>query len=213
MKLNKSKKGISLIVLVITIIVMIILATAIILSLNSSNISGKANEAKLSSDLANKKEAASVYLSEYEIKVAKGKIDRDTTSANDYVRTQIKKAGLDSTDVFITDEGDIVVGVAAMFQNNNIPIGATVEGYKLNNTKTYKTSGKENTGEYYGKHTDNTTHSTTITRDETIKWTYIGLDNDGNVLLVTLPANNTLPSLSKPIYVHFIVSSLVIVVE
>jgi flagellar basal body-associated protein FliL len=56
--MKTNKKGISLIVLVITIIVMIILATAIILSLNSSNISGKATEAKLSSDLANKKEAS-----------------------------------------------------------------------------------------------------------------------------------------------------------
>ena len=47
---------------------MIILATAIILSLNSSNISSKANEAKNSSDVANRKEVASVYLAENEIK-------------------------------------------------------------------------------------------------------------------------------------------------
>ncbi len=40
------KKGISLIVLVITIIVMIILAGAIILALNGSDIIGKATEAK-----------------------------------------------------------------------------------------------------------------------------------------------------------------------
>ena len=50
-----NKKGISLIVLVITIIVMIILATAIILSLNSSNIVEKAKEAKTASDMANAK--------------------------------------------------------------------------------------------------------------------------------------------------------------
>ena len=47
------KKGISLIVLVITIIVMIIIAGAIIISLNSSNVTNKANWAQVSSDRAN----------------------------------------------------------------------------------------------------------------------------------------------------------------
>ncbi|MDD4375880.1 MAG: hypothetical protein PHR25_03770 [Clostridia bacterium] len=47
------KKGISLIVLVITIIVMIIIAGAIILSLNSSDITGQANRATFTSDRAN----------------------------------------------------------------------------------------------------------------------------------------------------------------
>jgi len=46
------KKGISLIVLVITIIVMIIIAGAIIISLNSSNVISKADQAVLASDLA-----------------------------------------------------------------------------------------------------------------------------------------------------------------
>lgn len=47
------KKGISLIVLVITIIVMIIIAGAIILALNSSNVTNKASWSKISSDRAN----------------------------------------------------------------------------------------------------------------------------------------------------------------
>lgn len=47
------KKGISLIVLVITIIVMIIIAGAIILSLNASNVTARANLATLLSDRAN----------------------------------------------------------------------------------------------------------------------------------------------------------------
>lgn len=49
------KKGISLIVLVITIIVMIIIAGAIIISLNSSNVIDQANKAVTASDLANAK--------------------------------------------------------------------------------------------------------------------------------------------------------------
>jgi len=54
--MNKRLKGISLIVLVITIIIMIVLAGAIILSLNSSNIIGKASEAKTKVDMATVKE-------------------------------------------------------------------------------------------------------------------------------------------------------------
>ncbi len=47
------KKGISLIVLVITIIVMIIIAGAIIISLNSSNVIDQSNKAVKDSDEAN----------------------------------------------------------------------------------------------------------------------------------------------------------------
>ena len=48
---RKNKQGISLIVLVITIIVMIILAAAVILSLSSNGIIGRANEAVKKMDL------------------------------------------------------------------------------------------------------------------------------------------------------------------
>ena len=47
------KKGISLIVLVITIIVMIIIAGAIIISLNSSNVIDQSNKAVKDSNVAN----------------------------------------------------------------------------------------------------------------------------------------------------------------
>lgn len=56
------KKGISLIVLVITIIVMIIIAGAIIISLNSSNVISQANDAVTKSDKANlRSELSLVY--------------------------------------------------------------------------------------------------------------------------------------------------------
>ena len=48
----EQRKGISLIVLVITIILMIIIATAIILSLNASGVIGRANKAKEKTNLA-----------------------------------------------------------------------------------------------------------------------------------------------------------------
>lgn len=56
------KKGISLIVLVITIIVMIILATAIILALDGNNITKKAIEARNANDLTTMKEAYQMAL-------------------------------------------------------------------------------------------------------------------------------------------------------
>lgn len=60
-----NKKGISLIVLVITIIVMIIIAGAIILSLNSSNVTSKASWAKISSDRANLQSEFAVVLANF----------------------------------------------------------------------------------------------------------------------------------------------------
>lgn len=58
------KKGISLIVLVITIIVMIIIAGAIILALNSSNVTDKANWAQISADRANVQSELAVILAD-----------------------------------------------------------------------------------------------------------------------------------------------------
>ena len=62
--MKEQKKGISLIVLVITIIVMIILASAIIISLSNSNIITKAKEAVLKTDVKNFAQELSVSLAE-----------------------------------------------------------------------------------------------------------------------------------------------------
>ena len=59
------KKGISLIVLVITIIVMIIIAGAIIISLNSSNVIQQANKAVADSDAANVRNALMLAYAEH----------------------------------------------------------------------------------------------------------------------------------------------------
>lgn len=58
------KKGISLIVLVITIIVLAILAGAIIISLSNTNIMAEAADAVSASDLANAKHAATLAYAE-----------------------------------------------------------------------------------------------------------------------------------------------------
>lgn len=58
--LRKNKSGISLIVLVITMIVMIKLAAAIILSLSNSGIIGKANSAVQANNVAQIKESVAL---------------------------------------------------------------------------------------------------------------------------------------------------------
>ena len=63
----KHKKGISLIVLVITIIIMIIIATAIILTLNSAGIIERANAAKKSTNYQSAKEIALVAKANWEL--------------------------------------------------------------------------------------------------------------------------------------------------
>ena len=84
----KTKRGISLIVLVITIIVMIILATAIILSLNSSGIIGKANEAKTKSDIANAKNVVALARAEWELDK-----ELQETPFKDYAEGKLEEAG------------------------------------------------------------------------------------------------------------------------
>ncbi|MDD2627724.1 MAG: hypothetical protein PHD20_02425 [Clostridia bacterium] len=72
---TKQKKGISLIVLVITIIVMIILAGTIILSLTGSGVIGKADEGVLKSDLKSFEGELMLYKSKEMLKNNKGEIN------------------------------------------------------------------------------------------------------------------------------------------
>jgi len=186
MKGLKNKRGISLIVLVITIIVMIILAAAIILSLNSSDIIGKANEAKTSSDTANKKASASVLLAEYELAVVNGET---TKTANEYVKEGLTAQGIDASDMFITEDREILVGlskVAVAFSEAEVKIGDTVTGYTLSqdaSAKTYTTNGKENTWDP-DEEIETDPQPATITRDESITWKYFGIDKNGEALIV-----------------------------
>jgi len=60
---------------------MIILAAAIILSLSSNGIIGKANQAVSDTNKSNLKEAATIALAEYELEVNTGGIDEDVISA------------------------------------------------------------------------------------------------------------------------------------
>ena len=190
----KQKKGISLIVLVITIIVMIILATAIILSLNGSGIIGKAREAKIASDNATKEEAVSLKLAEYQLGVQTGEID-STTTARVWVKEELEKDGIDTSDIAITDDGEIQVGlseVAVKFVELGVQIGEVVEGYDLssNTTTSYTTDGIENTAPEEDAGQEIGPTSQTIARGTELEWKYMGIGENGEALIVANSEGN-----------------------
>ncbi|MDD2627782.1 MAG: hypothetical protein PHD20_02730 [Clostridia bacterium] len=92
MKKNK-RVGISLIVLVITIIVMIILAGAIILSLQSSGIINKASEAVEKNDLASIKQLAALIDGELKLKLSTGEDPLKGKTKSEYLRERLEAEG------------------------------------------------------------------------------------------------------------------------
>ena len=102
-KSKNNKKGISLIVLVITIIVMIILAATVILSLSSNGIINRANEAVSDTDIKQVQSLANTLWAEaYLVKREDSSVDIDT-----YVRTKLDENNMnvDKYIVEITDKG------------------------------------------------------------------------------------------------------------
>jgi len=137
--MKTSKKGISLIVLVITIIVMIILAAAIILSLNGSGIIDKANEAKTKSDIANAKYTVSLAKAEWDL------MDEDEQKSiiggfKVYAEDKLKDAGYNvGIDGDITVSKDGAVNRVYVGEDNRkaiIPQGFTVSTNELEDTVT-----------------------------------------------------------------------------
>ena len=82
--MKEQKKGISLIVLVITIIVMIILASAVIISLSNSNIITKAKEAVLKTDVKN-------FAGELSVSLAEQKLNNKDLEFEDVTETDVEE--------------------------------------------------------------------------------------------------------------------------
>ena len=123
-----NKRGISLIVLVITIIVMIILASAVVLSLKNSNIISQANKALQDSDLAQVKNLATLKWSE-------GYLDQKYTKQEDlekYVKDELTKelGDIEKYEIIVTLEG---VDVKLNGSNGGNGLGIT-EKWKENIT-------------------------------------------------------------------------------
>ncbi|MFA5511963.1 MAG: hypothetical protein WC313_05885, partial [Candidatus Kapaibacterium sp.] len=102
---RKKGQGISLIVLVITIVIMIILAGTIILSLNSSNIISKAKEAATKTNTSNAKQVAILAKIEYDFMSEE---DKETITLRNYIKNKLEEAGLkDQMDNVIDEEGNL----------------------------------------------------------------------------------------------------------
>ena len=98
----QKKKGISLIVLVITIIVMIVLAGAIILSLNNAGIIEKSNEAVDLTNLANAREFAQTKWAEAYLET-----DKTQEALETYVLDELAEVGIteENYEIVVTEKG------------------------------------------------------------------------------------------------------------
>ena len=105
----KSKKAISLIVLVITIIIMIILASAIIMSLDNANIFNKAEEAVEKTNAATNKYLSEIKLAERELEKIQGASPVTDTTPND-LRQEDDTYYIESIDDLVTFSNRVNAG-------------------------------------------------------------------------------------------------------
>lgn len=112
------KKGISLIVLVITIIVLAILAGAIIISLSNQNIIAQASDATAAADLANAKNAVTL---EYAAAVARGTVKDGKAYQTDGTTLMTKE----KYELVLTNAGFTVSKYEVSVDGNGVPTVAT----------------------------------------------------------------------------------------
>ena len=173
----KQKKGISLIVLAITTIIMIILAAAVILSLNASDTISRAHKARFDNDMSSKREAANVLLAEYNLLVNTNDSSVRDKSEGQYILDKFIEKGIDLSNVAVVD-GKIMIGSGASAINKQVAVGDYVKyvpTYKTSTTyKVYDTTNDEESDTYFA----------TQMGSDALGWRYIGVDAEGNALLV-----------------------------
>ena len=176
----KLKGGISLIVLVITIIVMIILATAIILSLSNSGIISKANKAKTDSDAASIKEYANTLMAEWELMTSAEQEATGCTTNVEYANKKLTEKGYKRE---LTADGKTVMNEAATAAvKAGIKIGDVVTGSTVTE-KSYTTSGEENTAP---NNTETDPTKQTVTTNTDITWKYLGVNANGELEIMAV---------------------------
>lgn len=178
MKILKTKEGVSLIVLVITIIIMIILAGAVILALNNSSIIGKANMGRAKSDL-------STLMEEVQVKVAERKLngldvdgryklsDLGIESPKYEDRTmviggklRVLNKGKDDDVEKVAKELDIIVNTASAVLENTT--GSSLLNYKIYGNSVQEKQNGKNYIEfpYYNKNNVEDTGLTFVQNDD-----------------------------------------------
>ena len=189
----KNNKGISLIVLVITIIVMIILAGSVVITLSNTGIMDKAEEAVNTTNEAQIKQIAQMYYAEY-------KLSNTTEKADVYVKNALRNAGVAEEQldrIIVYDDGKVIAGaskVAVALFEAGAEIGATIEGYTIDETKTYTTTGEEITKVTTVGAKESLPYDNMFTKyysdGQTVKtavnptWKYMGISEDGQALIV-----------------------------
>lgn len=86
--------------------------------MSNANIISEAQNAVSENDIANAKHAASLYLADYYLGINDGTISK-TTTAEDYVKSELTSSGIDASIISITEEGKIVV-------NYQLPDGVSI---------------------------------------------------------------------------------------
>ena len=115
------KKGISLIVLIITIIVMIILATVIILNLSQENISGRAVESVFKSDIASFNDELTLYISNQKLEAASNGTTFQASSINADA-TSLTQDEIPGVDLAGKNINDVLPSLAGSDYAENITI-------------------------------------------------------------------------------------------
>ena len=107
----KNKKGISLIVLVITIIVMVILAASVVLTLSNSGIINKANEAVEKTNIKEVEQLASIVWAEEFMAGKRG--DTLKEAVLEKLKDYVNKYNFEVTDsgIKVTEKGAVVAGL------------------------------------------------------------------------------------------------------
>lgn len=180
MKVSKleEKRGISLIVLVITIIVMIILATAIILSLSNSGIIEKANKAKTDSDTANLEEYVNVLRAEYGLM---SDVEKEDKTFVQFANSKLEEKGYERK---LAENGALMNENATVAVKEGIQVGDVV-GYnqfliqKSDAEKSYTTDGSEQSSTGMA----DSTKKQTVKTNTSYVWRYIGISEEGDLLI------------------------------
>lgn len=100
-----NKKGISLIVLVVTMIIILILASAVIVSLTNSNISGNAREIAFKSDISGMKDELFAYVTNLE---AHGKSKEDISLEKENIKEAIPSINEKYMNILKVENGEIL---------------------------------------------------------------------------------------------------------
>lgn len=178
MKIKKNRIGISLILLVITIIIMIVLAGAVMLALSNSGIIGKANMGRAKSDLSTLMEEVQVKVAERKLnnldtegkyKLSEWGIQNSTYEDRTMIvggKLRVLNQGKDDDVEKAAKELDIIINTAsAVLENTN---GSSLLSYKIyGNSIQEKQNGKNHIEfPYYNKNNVEDTGLTFVQNDD-----------------------------------------------